>query len=331
MKRTFYLFSSGTISRSENTICFEPLEGPKRFLPVEDTAELVVFGELNLNKRFLEFCTHNEILIHFFSHEGYYQGSYYPREHLASGCLLLKQAEHYLNEDARLILARNFVQGAARNILRVLKYYQSRGKDLTATIDSIESHLANLPSAQNIPVLMALEGNMRELYYRGFDMILGLPDFVFEGRTRRPPRNELNALISFGNSILYSVCLSEIYRTHLDPRIGFLHTTNFRRFSLNLDVAEIFKPILIDRVIFTVLGRGMIKRTDFEKGTGGIMMKEEARKTFVQQLEEKLRTTIEHREIGHPVSYQRLIRLELYKLEKHLLGERTYEPFVATW
>ncbi|MEI6509650.1 MAG: type I-B CRISPR-associated endonuclease Cas1b [bacterium] len=331
MKRTFYLFTSGALYRCDNTICFEPLSGPKRYLPVEDTAEIVVFGELDLNKRFLEFCSRNEILLHFFSHEGYYQGSYYPREHLASGALLLVQAEHYLDEKKRLTLARSFVEGASRNILRVMKYYQARGKDLSASIDSIESLQTSIPHADGIAPLMAFEGNIREMYYKGFDTIVGLPDFVFEGRSRRPPRNELNALISFGNSILYSICLSEIYRTHLDPRIGYLHATNLRRFTLNLDVAEIFKPLIVDRVIFTLLGRGMLKVGDFERGTGGIMMKESARKTFVQQMEEKLHTTIDHREIGHPVSYQRLIRLELYKLEKHLLGDKVYEPFLATW
>lgn len=89
---------------------------------------------------------------------------------------------------------------------------------------------------------MAVEGNAREIYYSAFDIIVDNEDFAFAKRTRRPPQNRLNALISFGNSLLYVTVLGEIYRTHLDPRIGFLHATNFRRFSLNLDVAEIFKP-----------------------------------------------------------------------------------------
>ena len=138
-------------------------------------------------------------------------------------------------------------------------------------------------------------------------------------------------MISFGNSILYTVVLSEIYKTHLDPRIGYLHATNFRRFTLNLDMAEIFKPIIVDRMIFTVLNKGMIKKSHFEEKLQGIYLKEDGRKIFVEEMENRLNTTIRHRSVGREVSYRRLIRLELYKLEKHLMGEKEYEPFVAQW
>ena len=178
---------------------------------------------------------------------------------------------------------------------------------------------------------MALEGNIREHYYQAFDEIVGNPDFTFQERSRRPPKNFLNTLISFGNSLMYTICLSEIYKTHLDPRIGYLHATNFRRFTLNLDIAEIFKPIIVDRLIFTLLGKKMITKDDFDRFTEGIMLKEKAKKCFVENLDEKLKTTINHRDIGRPVSYRRLIRLELYKLEKHLMGEKEYRAFVARW
>lgn len=331
MKKTFYIFSSGKFRRKDNTLYFETEQGESRFIPVEDTAEMMVFGEVDVNKRFLEFLSQKEVILHYFSHQGYYMGSFYPREHLNSGYMILKQAEHYLDEGKRLVIARLLVEGAGKNILRVLKYYNARGKQLQKQIEAVEQLLPSLRECDQTAALMALEGNMREYYYRAFDEIIGLPDFVFEMRSRRPPKNYLNTLISFGNSLLYTICLSEIYRTHLDPRIGFLHTTNFRRFTLNLDVAEIFKPVIVDRVIFTILGRRMITVEDFERGTEGILMKDKAKRCFVEQLEEKLKTTINHREIGRPVSYRRLIRLELYKLEKHLMGEKEYEPFVATW
>lgn len=331
MKKTFYVFSSGTFQRRENTLYFETQQGERRFIPVEDTAEIIVLGEVDLNKRFLEFLAEKEIILHYFSYYGYYMGSFYPREHLNSGYMILKQAEHYLDSQKRLIIARRLVEGATKNILRVLKYYEGRGRDLEEKIAAIEGLLPLVGEAADTAALMAIEGNIRDHYYRAFDNIIGIPEFTFEVRTRRPPQNYLNTLISFGNSLMYTACLSEIYHTHLDPRIGFLHTTNFRRFTLNLDVAEIFKPVIVDRVIFTLLGRRMIDPGYFEKQTGGLLLKDNARRTFIEQLEEKFQTTIKHRDIGRPVSYRRLIRLELYKLEKHLLGEKEYEPFVATW
>jgi CRISPR-associated protein Cas1 len=188
-----------------------------------------------------------------------------------------------------------------------------------------------IPACENISELMAIEGNLRDAYYSTFNSIIGKEDFEFNGRNRRPPQDRINALISFGNTLAYTAVLSEIYKTHLDPRIGFLHTTNFRRFTLNLDIAEIFKPVLVDRLIFALLGRNMLKASHFEKKSNGILLNDKGRKVFVEEWESRLRTTIKHKELGREVSYRRLIRMELYKLEKHLMGEQEYVPFHSRW
>jgi len=125
--------------------------------------------------------------------------------------------------------------------------------------------------------------------------------------------------------------LTEIYKTHLDPRIGFLHATNFRRFSLNLDVAEIFKPILADRVLFSLVGKKIINKTHFEQRGGASLLNEEGRRLYLQEFEEKLASTFYHRRLKRNISYQSLIRMELYKLEKHFIGEQPYQPFVSRW
>lgn len=330
MKKTIYIFNSGELKRKDNTIYFENEEG-RKYIPVENTKEIFIFGDVTLNKRFLEFVTKSEIILHFFNRYDYYVGSYYPREHLNSGYMVLKQAEHYLDEKKRLNLAKLFVEGSIANICQVVRYYNRRGKDL----DDVERRIVALkecvPECKEIDVIRALEGNAREIYYKAFDIILADPDFYFEKRTRRPPQNYLNTLISFGNSLLYTQMLSEIFKTHLDPRIGYLHATNFRRFTLNLDLAEIFKPIIVDRLIFSVVGRKMIKASDFTKGTSGLLLKEKACKTFIEELENKLSNTIKHRNLGRNVSYRRLMRLELYKVQKHLIGEEEYEPFISRW
>jgi CRISPR-associated protein Cas1 len=330
MKKTIYIFSDGELKRKDNTLFFEGENG-RKFIPVENTCEIMIFGEVTLNKRFLEFLTQSEIILHFFNHYGYYVGSYYPREHLNSGYMILKQAEHYNDESKRLYLAQKFVEGAYKNIRQVLKYYSNRGKNLEDAIYSIEKLGESVDSTSTINELMAIEGNIREYYYRTFDEIIQNPDFKFDFRSKRPPQNFLNTLISFGNSLMYTVALGEIYKTHLDPRIGFLHATNFRRFSLNLDVSEIFKPIIVDRTIFTLLSKKMVTKEDFEEDAEGLLLKEKGKKVFVQEFEDKLATTIKHRSLSSNVSYRRLIRLELYKLEKHLIEEEQYKPFIAQW
>lgn len=330
MKKSIYIFSDGELKRKDNTLYFENEEG-KKYIPVENTREIMIFGEVTINKRLLEFLTESEIILHFFNYYGYYVGSFYPREHLNSGYMILKQAEHYLDAQKRLILAAKFVSGAIENIKRVLTYYENRGKALSEIIAKIDELACGVSGCENTDELMAVEGNIRELYYQAFDIILDSEHFVFEARTKRPPKNRLNALISFANSLVYTTCLSEIYHTHLDPRIGYLHATNFRRFTLNLDVAEIFKPIVADRVIFNLVNKGILKSQHFEKKLDGIVLTDKGKQLVIQQMDERLRSTIQHRRLGRHVSYRQLIRLELYKIQKHLIGEEEYKPFVSGW
>src|SRR5690606_549020 len=227
-----------------------------------------------------------EIIVQFYNYSGYYSGSFYPREHRNSGYMILRQSEHYLDEEKRLVLARAFVRGALKNIRVVARYYASRGEEsLQPLVEMLQKRLIAINSVDDVSKLMAIEGICREAYYACWDQILKAPDFRLERSSRRPPENRPNALISFGNSILYTAVLSEIYKTHLDPRIGYLHATNFRRFTLNLDVAEIFKPIMVDRAIFTLIGRKQLSKEDFASEAGGIFLTEQGRQRMIEEME----------------------------------------------
>lgn len=329
-RQTAYIFSDGSLRRRGNTLCLEHEDG-KRHIPIQAVRDIFVFGEVDINKKVLELLSQHEIIMHYFNYYGYYMGSFYPREHYNSGYMALKQAEHYLDEDKRILLARTFVSGALRNLAKVLSYYANRGKTVEEELAYITDLEPKTEEQDGIEQLMALEGNARQRYYRAFDVILDDPDFVFERRSRRPPKNQLNALISFCNSLVYTTVLGEIYKTHLDPRIGFLHTTTNRRFSLNLDVAEIFKPLLADRCVFTLVGKRMVKASSFDEERGGVLLKESSRRTVIEVYDARLKQTIKHSRLGRHVSYRELIRLELYKLQKHLIGETEYTPYVARW
>jgi len=331
MSRRLYIFKSGRLSRKQNTIFIEQEDGTKNYIPVENVSEIHCFGNLDFNKDALEFLTQNGIPLHLYNHYEYYIGTYYPREYLESGELILQQAEYYKDNQKRLNLARRFVQGSIENMLAIISYYKNRGRDLLSIEDKLKEFLQEISTIESVDTLMGLEGNSRNTYYSAFDKIIDNSDFPFVSRTRQPPSNEVNALISFGNSIIYSTVLSEIYKTHLDPRIGYLHTTNFRRFSLNLDVSEIFKPIIVDRSIFSLINKKIITKSDFSPHLQGIYMNESGKKKFVEEIENQLSTTISHPKIKKKVSYKYLIRLELYKLEKHFLGDKEYIPYVSKW
>lgn len=331
MSESIYIFSSGDLKRKHNTVLFETSDGQKKYLPIENIRDIHFFGEITLNKEFLEFISQKEIILHFYNYYEYYVGSFYPREHYNSGFMVLKQAEHYLDNEKRLKIAKKIVKGASGNIKRVINYYLNREKkELKDYLERIQELEEKIDITNNVDGLMGIEGNIRDIYYSCFNIITEKEEFFIDERTKRPPSNYMNALISFGNSLLYTAILSEIYKTHLDPRIGYLHTTNFRRFTLNLDVAEIFKPIIVDRIIFSLVNKGEITPKDFEEKLEGVYMNEKGMKTFVQNFEERMKTTIQYKNLGK-VSYRRLIRLELYKLEKHLIGEEEYEPYISSW
>ncbi len=138
-------------------------------------------------------------------------------------------------------------------------------------------------------------------------------------------------MISFVNSMIYAKILSEIYHTQLNPTISYLHEPGVRRFSLCLDVSEVFKLLIGDRLIFSLLNRKQITEDSFTKELNFLHLKKEASALISRELEERLKKTIMHKELGRQVSYQYLIRLEAYKLIKHLIGEKEYEGFKIWW
>ena len=358
MKRNYYIFTPGRLRRRQNTIYFEPMAGdphgpmadeadqdfdllddfeaerdekdrvPRKPIPIEDIEAFYCFGEITFNSKFLNFLSQNQIPLHVFNYYGYYNGSYYPREYLVSGFLTVNQVQHYLDDAMRLALAKEFVATAVDNLQLNLRYYRSRKEGVDAWADTLEGNIMDLSPIGSIAELMGYEGNTREIYYKSFAKILGIE---FEKRVRRPPNNMINALISFANSMVYTVCLGEIYRTQLNPTISYLHEPGERRFSLSLDLAEVFKPLLADRTIFKLLNKNMLTEQHFDQQLNACYLDDKGRKIFVKEFNERLNTTIFHRSLKRKVSYRHLIRLECYKLVKHLTGQRKYKGFRAWW
>lgn len=226
-------------------------------------------------------------------------------------------------------IARKFIEGAAFNMLKNLRYYQNRGKEMEPFISAIEQYIIRIADMNAPDELMGIEGNIRMNYYEAFNLIL--QGFEMGNRTKQPPQNEVNALISFGNMMCYSQCLRAIHQTQLNPVISFLHTPGERRYSLALDLAEIFKPILVDRVIFKVINKKEIQEKHFDRNLNRCLLNEAGKKIFVKAIEERLTETIQHRSLKRSVSYKQLIRLECYKLIKHILGMEEYKPFKIWW
>lgn len=330
VKQSYYLYKSGRLQRKDNTLQIEYKDGSKKVIPVERVNDIYVMTEFDFNTNLLNFLSQYGISVHFFNYYGFYTGTYYPKEQLVSGKLLVKQVENYTNKAKRIKIAQKFIDAASYNILKNLKYYQNRGRDLEEYIKQIESLRKYINTSKDVKELMGIEGNIRKVYYDSWNTIIN-QDIEFEKRVKNPPDNAINSLISYVNTIVYTRVLAEIYKTQLNPTISYLHEPSERRFSLCLDIAEIFKPILADRLIFSMLNKKQITEKDFEEGLNFLYIKENTRKEITKEMDAKLQTVIKHKTLGKEVSYEYLIRLEIYKLIKYLLEDEEYEGFKIWW
>jgi len=332
MKRPYYILNDGRLSRKENTIFFDKVEtesGPaaRKPIPVETVEALYCFGQNDYNSNFFNFLSENGIVLHQFNYYGYYTGSFYPREKLVAGELLVRQVGAYLNPAERLDIARKLIESVFFHFLLNLREHPEH---ITGAIEKIEQLKTGIEAAPDVAHLMAIEAQGRKIYYETWDFLVNWEE-LFDRRTKQPPENSLNALISFGNSLLYTVALGEIYHTQLNPTVSYLHEPGVRRYSLALDISEIFKPLLVDRLIFRLINLKMIQPNDFDRNLNFCYLSEKGRKIFLQEWDNQLRKTIKHRSLNRSVSYRQLIRLELYKLIKHLMGEKPYKPFHCWW
>lgn len=330
MKKSIYIYNEGDLLRRDNTLRFVPEDGESRNIPIESVGDVYVMGEMNFNTSLINFLSQQNVAIHFFNYYDFYTGTFYPREKYVSGHLLVKQVEHYLDEQKRLTIAQKFIDSASDNIYRNLRYYNSRGKDVSEQMELISDLQMQIGKSQSVEELMGVEGNIRKIYYTAWNTIVD-QEINFDKRVKRPPDNMINTLISFVNTLVYTKVLGEIYQTQLNPTVSYLHVPGTRRFSLSLDISEVFKPIIADRLIFSLLNRKQITEKSFTKELNCLHLKKEASKLIVAELDTKLQTTVKHKELGRQVSYQYLMRLECYKLIKHLLGEKEYEPFKIWW
>lgn len=333
MGEIFYIFNNGRLKRKDNNIIVTTPDGRSKNLKSEVTDEIYLFGELDMNTKLLNFISQQKIIIHLFNYYGFYSGSFYPRESNISGYLLVKQVKYYEDMNLRIELAKEILISASFNIYRNLRYYNGRNGrniNLETPMKEIQSLRNKLQYVENINQLMGIEGNIRKTYYSTWNDIVK-QDINFTKRVKRPPDNMINSLLSFINSLIYTTVLSEIYKTQLNPTISYIHQPGTKRFSLCLDIAEIFKPLIGERMIFSLLNKKQITEDDFENDSNFLYLKEAGKKKILMEYDKRLMRTIKHKDLERTVSYRHLIRLECYKLIKHISGEKEYQGFKIWW
>lgn len=316
----------GELKRKDNSLCFRK-NGKNIYIPIENTREIYCLAEITINTKVLDFLSSNGVVLHFFNYYEGYSGTYYPRERYNSGRLLIKQVHAF--KEKRIDIAVNIVKGIAKNIDDTLYHYYRHGsEDIKPTIDWIRNDFLEVIDGLNcINQVLKIEGELWERFYRNFKYILP-EDFVLNKRVKRPPDNPINAMISFGNMILYGKTITAIYNTHLDNRISFLHEPTERRFSLSLDISEAFKPIVVFKTIFELVNNNKIKvNKHFEKDLNYCLLNEEGKQIFIKAIENRLESKFEHKRLKRKVTYKTAIKLDCYKLIKDILEDKEFKPF----
>jgi CRISP-associated protein Cas1 len=305
---TRYIFSMGELKRKDNSIAFVNEKG-NFYIPIQDTRELYCMNEVSFNTKFLDFISKAGITLHLFNYHGNYSGTFYPKEQLISGDLSIKQAVCYLEN--RLNIAKSIVQSIADNIYETLyHYYRHDKKDLKPVLDWLKSEPQKfLQKEITIEQIMFIEGQIWSRFYDSFKYFLP-EDFLMNKRVKRPPNNPMNALVSFGNTLLYTKTISAIYTTHLNQAISFLHSPREGRFSLCLDISEAFKPVIVFKTIFDLVGRKKLQvEKHFDKSLNYALLNEEGKKIFIDAFETRLNETFIHPKLKRKTTYKNCLKL----------------------
>lgn len=355
MKNNIYIFSNTILSRKDNSILLKTIPNTDsihqadiyeeesdgvllppstnqeveqvKHLPAESIESIYAFGEVKFNTQFFKCLSNYSITVNIFNYYGQYIGSFLPANKDSSGKIHILQFQAYCDELKRLYIAKAILSTAMKNMLANLKSYLYSGCKVEPYINEISSLLEQVRFSDSIQNLLGLEGNVRNSYYQSWGEILK-QESDFEKRMKQPPVGMINSLISFGNSLLYAVCMNEIFRTKLTPYVGFIHETGDGKHPLVYDLSEIFKPVIVDKVIFRVINLNMITKDDFKHTSKGFYLKDEPRKTFVEEFEKRLSTVIHHNRLNRRISYRSIIRMECYNLINYLSGKlNSYEPY----
>lgn len=325
-KPNHHIFADGELSRNEGTLRIDTLDGDTEYLPVESVDSLYLHGQIDFNTRALGLLNEHNVPLHVFGWKDYYRGSYLPKRGQVSGNTIVEQVRAYDNLERRLQIGHKIIEASIHNMRANLRYYDDRRGNFSSAVNELEELKRSVSSTASIDDLRAVEGNARKAYYACFDDILRDP-FTLQKREYNPPSNEANAAISFLNSMVYTTSVSAIRKTALDPTVGFVHEPGERRFTLSLDIADIFKPILADRVLFRLVNRQQLSISDFEDELEGSLLTESGRMTVLEAYEKTLDETIEHPRLNRKVSFKTLVQTDVYSLKKHVL---TGEPYHAT-
>ena len=340
IENTLYVMTQGAYAHLENDTVRIDVEREKRLqVPLHHVGALVCFGNVLVSPFLIHRCAEEGKAVVLLSQGGRFKARI---EGPVSGNILLRQAQYRGAADPKwcLGIARAMIAGKIKNSRQILMRGAREAaaeKDSTAlgvTAEQLANALRRVPHAANLDELRGIEGESAKNYFGAVSLLLRTDArgvFALDGRTRRPPRDRINALLSFLYAMLMNDCRSAVEATGLDPQLGFLHAVRPGRASLALDLMEELRAWAADRLALTLINRGQIQSTDFDEHEGGaVLLNEKGRKAVVVAYQERKQEAVMHPLLEKTVPIGVIPFLQARYLARTLRGDMEgYLPFVV--
>ncbi|HHW7519749.1 TPA: type I-C CRISPR-associated endonuclease Cas1c [Mannheimia haemolytica] len=332
LQNTLYITTQGSyLHKERETLMVEQDRKKVAQLPIHSIGHIFCFGNVLVSPFLMGFCGENNVNLAFFTENGRYLGRLQGRQ---SGNVLLRRAQYKKSETNPVPVARNIIAAKIQASKRVLqRQIRNHGEnaDIQLAITALNYSLQQLKIVDNLDLIRGIEGDAAARYFGVFShLIKENSGFHFDGRNRRPPRDGVNALLSFLYSILGKDISGALQGVGLDPQIGFLHADRPGRDSLAQDILEEFRAWWVDRMVLSLINRGQVKPDDFvTEASGAVTLKPEARKLLFQTLQAKKQEKIIHPFLEEEVEIGLLPYIQAMLLARHLRGDLAeYPPFL---
>lgn len=341
MLNTLYVTTDDAWLRKDGANVVVEVAGAERGrVPLHMLEGLVSFGRLGASPALLSACAESGITVSYVSPEGRFMAR---MEGLRTGNVLLRRAQFRVSEDPGrcLPIVRGIVAGKTANqravVRRALRDHASTmTPEVQASMEVAERRLTDIArrllAVDAVASLRGLEGEAAQIYFSIFDGLLRteVPTFRFAGRSRRPPLDPVNALLSFLYAMLGHDCRSALEAHGLDAQVGFLHADRPGRASLALDLMEELRPVLADRLALSLINRKQLSATDFVfEEAGGVRLTDDARKRVLVAWQERKREELRHPFLNETAPLGMVAYLQAQLLARHLRGDLDgYPPFI---
>ncbi len=337
LANTLYILTPETyLSLDGENVVIQKDEHTSTRLPLHNIENIVCFNWQGASPALMGACAKRNIGLAFLTPGGRFQGRVHGR---VCGNVLLRKKQYRVSDDEaqRVPIATSFLIGKIYNSRKVIEralrdHALIVDRDALAKASAfLKQTLQVLPTCKRTAELIAFEGSAAKIYFGVFDHLIlqQKDDFRFEERSRRPPRDNMNSLLSFLYTLLTNECVSALEAVGLDPYVGFLHTDRPGRPSLALDLMEELRPVFADRLALSLVNRRQVTGKGFtQKESGGILMDDDTRKTVIAAWQDRKKEEIVHPYLKERIPFGLIPHVQALLLARHLRGDLdAYPPF----